>query len=101
MTLIEEKLLGARIHQENLDQYFPTITLCNLKPLVSNHKEIARNRSIPTLEDYVNYLKLLWSKGQSDVVQILLSSGSLYTGYYSYIGPDNARMLGHQWTVIL
>ena len=29
-------------------------------------------------------------------MQILLSSGSLYTGYYSYIGPENARMLGHQ-----
>ena len=96
MTLIQEKLLGARIHQENLDQHFPTITLCNLKPLASNHKEIARNHSIPTLEDYVNYLKLLWSKNRSDVVQILLSSGSLYTGYYSYIGPENAAMLGHQ-----
>ena len=96
MTLIEEKLMAARIHQENLDTFFPAITFCNLKPLVSNHKEIARNNSIPTLDDYLNYLRSLLLQNRKDVVETLLSSGSLYTGYYSFIGPQKARLLSHQ-----
>ena len=89
--------MAARIHQENLlGAYFPALTFCNLKPLASNHKEIARNHSIPTLDDYVTYLGSLYLGIRGDVVQTLLSSGSLYSGYYSYIGQEKANLLSHQ-----
>ena len=94
-TTIEERLIGGRIHQENLDVFFPAITLCNMQPLVSNHAEIARNNSIPTLDDYLNYLGYLHITGRPDVVSVLLSVG-LYQGYYEFIGQEAARLLGHQ-----
>ena len=37
-TYIEERLIGGRLYQENLDVYFPAITVCNIQPLVSNHR---------------------------------------------------------------
>ena len=66
-----------------------------MQPLVSNHAEIARNNSIPTLDDYLNYLGYLHVTGRSDVVSVLLSVG-LYQGYYEFIGEETARLLGHQ-----
>ena len=56
LTLIEEKLMGASIYSQDLDTMMPAVTVCNLKPLRSDHKQVAIANGIPTLQDYAMYL---------------------------------------------
>jgi hypothetical protein len=75
------------MNDEELREYFPAVTLCNLYPFAS--------QNVPGVPTYKEYLEVIGDKQAKNEISSSYVQLSTLSAYFQYIGAESAERVGH------